>query len=209
VKILTTQHYPTIPRTVIRVVENPNDPRWVHVDTAGVATAAPRTHTGNTDKSGTICKLCRFNHRIQEFTFTRGELDVALNKWGNPAHDNQPIATTRPRTWDELYQEVDARLRVHAEYDTAPRKAPPSLTPELEPDFELIPTGEPYMLGDTAHQRIKVLRYGQARKIVNVSGNTPAAFAEDKAEGYRMAQEQILAEEEAQTAAARIATGSS
>lgn len=76
-KILSAKHYPNIQRTVVRVVENPDDPKWVHPD----GTPAPEGHTGNTSEEGTICEDCRSNWRIQEHLWTGEELQF-INERG-------------------------------------------------------------------------------------------------------------------------------
>lgn len=56
---------------VINVVENPDDPKWVHISSAGERTASPSTHTGDTAETGkTLCHDCRYNWRVQEYSWT-------------------------------------------------------------------------------------------------------------------------------------------
>jgi hypothetical protein len=213
VKILTARDYPNIPRRVVWVVLNPDDPRWVHpvIGPDGpteVFTPSPWGHTGDIIESGTVCKECRFNHQVEEFVFTRDELQLGLNKWGNPTHDDQQTVSSRDKTWDELYAEVDARLGEHVEFDDAPRESVPSLTPETELDFELIPTGDPHFghgccdLPDgEAHQRFKFLRLGKTVSTVFVAGSTKEEFVANRDEWVETWRAATLAAEAQQSAA--------
>lgn len=189
-------------RRVVLVVLNPNDPQWLHPD----GKSAPARHTGNTEETNKqICQDCRNNWTIEEFTFTRDELLVGLNKWGNPVHDGQAIVSTRPKTWDELYQEIDDTFGEHVVFGDAPRKAPPAPASELDPEFELVPTGNPYMEDDLAKQRYKLLHFGLSRATIIVEGETRLAFATDLESQYLEAQAHISAEAaNAKTAAAIV-----
>ncbi len=192
-RILSAIEYPAIPRRVVRVVEKPDDPQWVHVAADGKVTVSPRGHTGDTEAAGTVCDKCRSNWRVREFTFTREELEVGLNKWGNPVHDGQDAVSSRPRTWDELYAEVDVRLGGHADFGDAPREAAPSARPEVEPDFELVIAGDPGLDDEgVAHQRYKVLRHGEAKMVLTAFGVDRSAFEQDRAAKYALAQLSIV-----------------
>ena len=228
-RILSANHYPAIPRTVIRVVENPDDPHWVHEnkdsDGEGLGTFSPcpRGHTGNTDEPGDLCHDCRNNWRMigpngaPEFTWDRGELYIGLNKWGNPIHDAQEIVSTRLRTWDEMYGEIEERLGEVLEYGDAPRQGAPSLVLEVELDFELEDQGEPH-LGvilesggvccggeeGEAHQRYRVLRHGVRAGAVVAYGATAEEFQADRDAKYEAEKERIVAAEESRDVAKAI-----
>lgn len=63
-KVLRDNIYPDINRRVVRVVLNPEAPKWVHAD----GSAAPVTHTGDTSETGkTLCHECRYNWQEREF----------------------------------------------------------------------------------------------------------------------------------------------
>ena len=150
-------------------------------------------HTGDTTETGkTPCKLCRYNWVEHEEMFTREELLVGLNKWGNPAHDGQEAVSTRKKTWDELYNEVDERLDEHVSFGDVPRQAPPRLRAEVEPEFELKIVGGPYMEGDMAKQRYAVLYYGEAKMKFIAEGKTKADFLADMNKKYSESQATIL-----------------
>ncbi len=198
-KMLETQDFGY--RRVVRVLTNPEDAHWLHDD----GLPAPADHTGDTEETGkTLCHDCRDNWRIEEVTFTREELTVNLNKWGNPVHDSQDGVSTRSRTWDELYQEVDGRLGQHVLFGDAPRQAAPKFTPELEPDFELIMTGEPYMEDALAIQAYQVLRLGVRAAGFKAEGADGLSFAMDRETKYGKAQEEILARESGKATALAI-----
>jgi hypothetical protein len=127
-----------------------------------------------------------------------------LNKWGNPVHDDQAVISTRPRTWDELYQEIDDRLGEHVIFGAATRQAAPDALPEVEPDFGLVPTGPTTMEDSKAVRRYKVLRLGESVRILIVTGSTRQEFQADRDEKYTAAQAEILAEEVAAETAAAI-----
>ena len=201
-KILETKDFGY--RRVVRVLTNPEDAHWLHDD----GQPAPADHTGDTEETGkTLCQDCRDNWRIEEVTFTREELTVNLNKWGNPVHDGQDVVSTRSRTWDELYQEVDGRLGQHVVFGDAPRQAAPALAPEVEPDFELVLIGEATMDGELATQGYHVLRLGVRADSFKAEGADADSFATDRNEKYAQAQEGILAMESGKAAALAIVGG--
>lgn len=101
-KILSAKHYPDIPRMVIRVVENPDDPQWVHKGKEGY-TPSPIGHTGNTNEPGKVCEECHFNWRVHEFIWTRDELYVTT------VVNNEKVI--RPKTEEELRSELSAYLK--------------------------------------------------------------------------------------------------
>ena len=106
-------------RASVTVLLNPTDPHWIHED----GTVVPANHTGNTDEGPgmVICMDCRNNWRTKVFSFHANVLNVDLNKWGNPVHDGQEAVSTRDKTWDELYDEIDAQIGQHAVFGNAPR----------------------------------------------------------------------------------------
>jgi hypothetical protein len=92
VDILTAKRYPAINRTVVRVVVNPDDARWVHsvLDSDGnptdATTTAPSNHTGDpTDDPGTACSLCHLNWQIEEVVFDGPEMSDDALKAGAKA----------------------------------------------------------------------------------------------------------------------------
>ena len=213
-KILSATDYSY--RKVIRVVEDDTIPEWVHQDSAGNWTV-PHTPglavnaAGALERglaAGTGCHACRYNWKVTEHVVTDAKLEVGLNKWGNPAHDGQDVLTTRSRTWDELYAEVDQQLGRHADFGAAPRQASPPAVAEFEPEFELVAAGDPGLADDgRAHQRYKVLRYGEAKMVMTAFGKTREAFLADRDTKYAMAKEQILEAETSRAAAAAIVAG--
>lgn len=194
-EILSAIDYPAIPRRVVRVVENPDDPQWVHIAANGIRTPSPKGHTGDTEATGVVCRECRSNWRVQEFIFTGQELVVRENKWGNAAHDRQPRVSEHPKTWDEIYLEVDERVGEHVEFGGAVREAAPVFVSENEPEFELVIAGDPGMDGKIAHQRYKVLRHGEPKAVLTASGETHDEFQADLDKQYSEAQTMILDEE--------------
>ena len=117
---------------------------------------------------------------------------MGLNKWGNPAHDGQQVISVRAKTWDELYREIDDRLGTHAIFGDAPRQAAPALVPEVEPDFELIVAGEPYMEDGLAKLRYGVLRLGVPKMFFIAMAEDKAGFDADRDMKYAQAQQEIL-----------------
>ena len=207
-------------RRIVRVVTNDTDSEVVHSDGSAhrgdpttpeeiARVDAYVTEFGIQPQSWEWCSNCTYNWKVEEFTFTREELQVGLNKWENPVHDGQEVISTRDNTWDELYAEVDKRLGAHAEFGTSPRKAPPSLVDEIEPDFELVLAGEPYMENNDgmAKQRFNVLRKGISKGTFIAQGQDNIAFSIDKATKFAKEQEQILTEEQEQIDVLVIVTG--
>lgn len=193
-RILATHHYPNVPRTVVVIAENPTEPQWAHG-----STPAPPNHTGDTqepDKTRTVlCKECRLNWRLHEFTWTGAELNMPLNSHGNPAKPGQAVTGTRPKTWDELYAEMDERLGEHVAFGDAPRKAPPPLADETPPDFELRALGDPHMSDGHPTQTYAVLRHGTQAVTFDASGDNKAAFLSDRDAKFEAAKSTILKRE--------------
>ena len=212
-KIIETKDYPNIPRRVIRVVLNPDDPKWVHADGSAhfspVPTTGPesdaisafRSEFAREPEPGEWCKQCRLNWRYaqqgshDEFAFTGSELQVALNKWGNPVHDGQVIESFREKTWDELYLEIDAQVGERVVRTSMPSKKVPALQPEVEPDWELFPSGPARMEGDVAKRRFLVLRRGVRVGEFIAEGADTASFNTDRDTQYAELQAAILAQE--------------
>lgn len=214
-RIIDAKDYPNIPRRVVTVVLNETDPETIHAD--GSPHVAPpatpeqraradsiRAEFGREAKAWEWCQDCTFNWRIEEFTFSREDLQVNLNKWGNPVHDGQEVVSARDKTWDELYTEVDERLGSHADFGAAVREAPPALVDETELDFESIASGEPYMEDGMARQRFGVLRRGVLKAHFIAEGADRSTFAGDKDAKFARAQDEILAIEQQQAAARAI-----
>lgn len=216
-KILSATDYSY--RKVIRVVEDDTIPEWVHQDSGGNWTV-PHTPglavnaAGALERglaAGTGCHACRYNWKVREFIFTGNELEVSLNNWGNPVHDGQDEVSLRLKVWDELYAEVDGQLGEHAAFGVAPREAAPTAAPEVEPEFELMATGDPSIDEDgVVSQRYKVLHNGVAtREPITASGETHDAFITDRDVKYAQAQEEINQEEEKRSKATAIIRGQS
>jgi len=228
-KIVGAEDYPSIPRRVVRVVMNPDEPKWVHGDGSTHTAAAPVLRANSKDaeklavatieafkaefrrnpEPGEWCKDCHLNHHIVEQTFTRDELEVGLNKWGNPAHDDQQVVSSRAKTWDELYAEVRERLAKDGLPDPldltmAPREGPPSLVEEVEEEFDLVESGEAHMgdgvtaccrdgagrpiIAKGAHQRYRVLHYGKEVGTFVAIGTSTTAFNKDMLFKYGQVQ---------------------
>lgn len=99
-------------RKVIRVVMNDAIPEWIHPIDAGAAHSPgnargpflPDGSPGPLDPSlaaGTECHACVFNHDVQEFTFTREELQI---------EDPPDSGVFRNKTDTELVVEIQLRL---------------------------------------------------------------------------------------------------
>ena len=189
-------------RRVVRVVVNDTDPQWIHPD----GRDAPPDHTGDTeDRTKIVCSDCRSNWRWQEFTFTNQELLVGLNKYGNPVHGGQEIISHRPKTWDELYREIDVRIDEHVQFGSAPRQSAPALASEVEPDFELVKATSPQLDNDgVIKQRFSVNRKGKPAQDFFVplpGGITKKQARSDRDEKYQEAQAAILKAEQMETEA--------
>ena len=203
-------------RKVIQVAINPGDPEAVHADGQPHTESAPveglvadailafKTEFGRAPKSWEWCQDCIYNWKHptvdkngslvdQEFVWTGKDLKVGLNKWSNPAHDEQEIVSTRTKTWDELYQEIDAILGEHIIFGNAPRQAAPTLVSEVEPDFELVVTGEPYMEDGLAKLKYGVLQLGISKMSFIAMGEDQAGFNTDRDKKYSKAQKELLA----------------
>lgn len=216
-RILEVKDYPSIPRLVVRVVLNEREPKWVHPSGAPGTpdTPSPAGHTGDTAESANACKTCRLNWKVQEFVFTGDELNLALNKWGNPTHAGEPAVSKRKATLDEIYAEVDRRLGGRAEFGNARREAPPALIPEAELDFEVQLAGEPRNNEGAWEQRVAVLRRGvpTLMYVIALTKETPTGriFASpadveaDKAKVLADATVKILAQEAALAEAKAVA----
>jgi hypothetical protein len=76
-KILSAKHYPNIPRTAINVVENPDDPEFVHLDSsshpAENVNGCPHSRNGD-GKEITTVPGCRVNWRTTEYMWSGDEL---------------------------------------------------------------------------------------------------------------------------------------
>jgi len=95
-KIISARYYGNIPRVVIRVLENPADPHWLHPD----GSPAPADHTGDTEETGkTLCLECRDNRLVLEHVWTGDELQV-----------QEEDGSLRPKTRLELLQELRGRV---------------------------------------------------------------------------------------------------
>lgn len=209
-KIIDVKDYPTIARRVIYVVSNPDAPRSVHADDI--------SHPGDEEVPWETCLDCIGNWQYvgrdtsvvvaaahsNGWEWNREELQVGLIKWGNLAHDKQEIVSTRPKTWDELYLEIDDRLGEHAAFGDAPRQAVPVLIPEVEPDFELVRVGEASMDEQVATQLFHVLRLGDRTAEFVAEGTDSVSFAADRDAKYADAQVEILVLESNKAAALAI-----
>jgi hypothetical protein len=221
VKILSATEYkvPGFQRKVISVVENPDVPEWIHPN-GNAHTAATAVNAAGIVEvglaAGTACHACRNNWVIHEILFTNDDLHVGLNKWGNPVHDGQEIVSTREKTWDEVYLEIDARVGVKVTRGTAPKQPAPTLVTEAEPDppppvvppdFSLVPIGAPYLklVGDDriTHRQYGVYRHGEASVTFTAFGSDKPAFQKSRQDLYEKTQAIILqAEADAATAVA-------
>ena len=223
-KVLAVKQFPALQRTVVQVVLNEGDPKWLHEDRGpstvpgvlgpglGTFSPAPAGHTGDTVESANACKLCRLNWKTDEFVFDGEALQVKLNKWGNPVHDGQNGVGQRPKVADEFYTEVRSMLAVKGnagslDLGQAPRMAAPIARPEVEPEFELVKAGEPALTDGVATQRYKLLRYGVSRAAMTVGGKDAAEFEANKTLAVDAAKAGILAKER-QAAALAAITGS-
>lgn len=210
-KIVEVNDYPSIPRRVIYVVNNPDSPRVLHAD--------GNPHPDDEPEPWKTCKECRGNWEyvgrdrsevkaaeniVNGWEWNGEELRVFLNQFGNPVHDEQEIVSTRAKTWDELYNEVDQQMGEHVTFGRAPREAAPALLDETEPDFALIPNGEPYMEEDMAKQRFNVLRLGIPQFRFIAEGGNNAGFVADRDAKFAESKDQILATEQSQADALAI-----
>ena len=117
-QILSIDHFPKIPRLVIRVLENPREPEFLdevpvdpgrpHGETHLVPHTAPAPPgTDPAAKTGEWCQSCRSNWRIQEHVWTGAEL-----------------FTQRVKTQEELLDELRERM-----------------APQAPPEDQVVPAG--------------------------------------------------------------------
>ena len=203
-KILEVKEWPQIKRRAVYVVQNEQEPRWVHPN--GVP--APAGHTGDITESPNACKVCRLNWNIVELLWTGDELEQSLNKWGNPARVGQVPSSVRTKTWDELYNEAEKRLGVPIDRTGAPRQAPPAAVPEKELEFSLLPIGDPNVTSDgLISQTMAVLHHGISRVKFTASGTTKEEFSVSRESQYQ-AYQKLLRDGEEAVAKAKAILGS-
>lgn len=87
-KILTAKTYPEIPRMVVTVVLNPDEPEALHAD-GKAHTGSPPVGTPAGLKSWEWCPNCRYNWQVVEKVWTGAEL---LNPDKTPKTNDQLIA---------------------------------------------------------------------------------------------------------------------
>ena len=192
-------------KTAITVLINPDDPHWVHPD----GQPSPADHTGDTQDSPelTICKDCRNNWRTQQFNFHQSELVVYLNKFGNPVRDDQEIVSSRIKAWDDLYDEIDARMGQHVIFADAPRQDSPAVNREVEPEFEYFINEPPTLADGIATQKFHILRRGEPAGTFIAEGADSASFAVDRDANYITKQTEIVAKELVHAEAMAIVDG--
>ena len=72
-RILRATHYPHVPRTVIVVCENPEDPESIHPD-GSPHSGSPPPATDLSLSPWEWCHDCTYNWRVREFLWTGHEL---------------------------------------------------------------------------------------------------------------------------------------
>jgi len=109
-KILTATHYPSTSRTAINVIENPDDPEFVHLDSSshpsGNTAGCPHSRN-DAGKENPAVPGCRSNWRITEYLWTGDELY-------NIAEDGTKTAKSEA----ELLVELKARVGSSASTST-------------------------------------------------------------------------------------------
>jgi len=202
-------------RRVVRVTTNDDDPKWVHPD----GTVPVQPHSGDTEEAATLgvtaCKECHLNHNTEEFYWDAQEMVVPLNEWGNPAHDNQPVVGARTKKWGELLAEIEdgrpssngGRIKAVLPKRDIPAERIPALVPEVYPEFDVRPTGEPKTDGVTVSREFVVLHFGDSKARFTANGETLAEFEADR-EAKKAAALALIGEEAAKAARAlQIAGG--
>ena len=201
-------------RRVVRVTTNDDEPKWVHPD----GTVPVQPHSGDTEEAKalgvTACKVCRLNHHTEEFSWDVQEMVVPLNEWGNPVHDDQPAVNVRTKKWGELLAEIEdgrpsskgGRIKATLPKRGLPVEHTPALVPEVYPEFDVRPTGEPKTDGVTVSRESVVLHFGSPKARFTANGETQAGFEADR-EAKKAAAVTLIGEEAAVVARARQIAG--